>query len=571
MPNRFLDTLNRIYPEHDTQSLLKSLHTLRKRYETHIASTPYTLSERDVVLIAYGDHITKPNTPPLKSLNTFLLDHLKGVINTVHILPFFPYSSDDGFSVIDYYQVSPSLGGWEEIQTIAKNHRLMIDGVLNHISQHSSWFQGFLADLPSYQDYFIEVDSSIDIKGVIRPRTTPLVHTYRDHKGSLRSLWTTFSQDQIDLNYHNPEVLLQMLDVLLFYLSKGAKLIRLDAIAFLWKEQNTSCVHLPKTHTLIQLIREVIHDIAPEVLLITETNVPHHENIAYFGSGYNEAQMVYNFALPPLLAHGILREDARFIQQWANTLTLPSDEVCFFNFTASHDGVGVRPIQEILPKTEVDYLLQCAINHGGEISYRQEKKQDVPYEINCSYIDLLSSPDEDNKLRIKRLLLSQAIALAMPGVPAIYINSLIGFGNDYERVKRTGNKRAINRQKFLWEDLESLLCCENSPNHILFKQLTQLIEIRTHEQAFHPFGSFTFPELHPQIFAIERIAPEKKRSVLSLHNLTSHTLTLSIPKAYHGSNDLIHHHTLGGTLTLKPYDFSWLRSSFGGEGGASTP
>src|SRR5690606_35016656 len=108
------------------------------------------------------------------------------------------------------------------------------------------------------------------------------------------------SADQVDLNFKNPAVLLATTRALLFYVEHGAKFIRLDAIAYLWKEIGTPCIHLPQTHQVIQLMRAVLDEVAPDVRLITETNVPHPDNISYFGAGTNEAQLVYNFALPPL-------------------------------------------------------------------------------------------------------------------------------------------------------------------------------------------------------------------------------------------------------------------------------
>ena len=127
------------------------------------------------------------------------------------------------------------------------------------------------------------------------------------------------------MNFKNPDVLLALLDALLFYVARGARFIRLDAIAYLWKRIGTSCIHLPQTHAVIQFWRAVLDEVAPHVLLITETNVPHADNVSYFGDGTNEAQLVYNFALPPLVLHALLRGDATHLTRWAQSLTLPSD------------------------------------------------------------------------------------------------------------------------------------------------------------------------------------------------------------------------------------------------------
>jgi len=264
---------------------------------------------------------------------------------------------------------------------------------------------------------------------MVRPRATPLLSEFVDKEGKIHNIWTTFSKDQVDLNYKNYKVLVKVLDALFYYIQNGATLIRLDAIAFIYKEIGTSCVHLPQTHELVQLIREVLHEVAPEIIIITETNVPHQENISYFGSGDDEAQMVYNFALPPLLAHSILKADTKKLTTWAQSLTLPSDKVCFFNFTASHDGCGLRSVQGILTTQEIEMLVETTLNHGGLVSYRQTDGGEKPYELNCSYIDILSHPDDDTSLRAKRMLVTQAVMLAMPGVPGIYFHSLVGSHN----------------------------------------------------------------------------------------------------------------------------------------------
>ena len=161
------------------------------------------------------------------------------MVDDIHLLPFYPYSSDDGFSVIDYKQVNPALGTWDDVARVGQNFHLMFDGVINHISAQSAWFKAFLQDDPKYRDYFIVVEGEPDLSQVVRPRTLPLLTEFTTPSGA-KKVWTTFSADQIDLNYANPEVLLDIIDVLLFYVAHGAELIRLDAIAYLWKEIGTT-------------------------------------------------------------------------------------------------------------------------------------------------------------------------------------------------------------------------------------------------------------------------------------------------------------------------------------------
>ena len=293
--------LHRLYSTEIAERAVNDLIDLIFKYKQRIDSQVYHLSEKDVILITYGDQVHRDHEPSLQTLCEFMDQHLQGVINSIHILPFYPSSSDSGFSVVNYSAVDPSMGSWREIDSISSKYRLMVDGVINHASQFSDWFKAYLDGDPYFKDFFIDLDPSTDLSKVVRPRATPLLSEFIDNEGKIHNIWTTFSKDQVDLNYKNHRVLRNVLDALFYYIEKGATLIRLDAIAFIWKEIGTECVHLPQTHELIQLMREVLHEVAPEVIIITETNVPHHENVSYFGSGDDEAQMVYNFALPPLL------------------------------------------------------------------------------------------------------------------------------------------------------------------------------------------------------------------------------------------------------------------------------
>ena len=327
------------------------------------------VSEQDVILITYGDMVKGEGESALATQHRFLKETVSDIINTIHILPFYPYTSDDGFSVVDYYAVNPDVGDWEDVQAMGQDFQLMFDAVLNHISSESEWFQGFLRGEAPYKDYFVTVDPSTDLSAVVRPRALPLLTPVQTSEGE-QHVWTTFSEDQIDLNIMNPDMLIEMVKILLFYVEKGAKFIRLDAIAFLWKEIGTSSIHLPQTHTVIQIMRELLNEVAPDVVLITETNVPHKENISYFGDGTNEAQMVYQFPLPPLVLHTLTTGDATALTEWASALERVSDSTTFFNFTSSHDGIGVRPVEQMLTTDEVGRLVELAQAHGGHVSYK---------------------------------------------------------------------------------------------------------------------------------------------------------------------------------------------------------
>lgn len=559
------ERLEAIYTKEDASKALLLLKELIKKYQTLITSKEYHLSEKDTILITYGDQLQRPGEAPLKVLNHFLDEYLKGIVNSVHILPFYPYSSDDGFSVINYSEVDPKMGSWKEVEDISCEYRLMVDGVINHISQYSDWFKAYLAKDPAYSNFFVDLDPTTDLSQVIRPRATPLLSEFTDIEGKIHNIWTTFSRDQVDLNYSNYKVLVAVMEVLFYYMQKGATLIRLDAIAFIWKEIGTSSVHLPQTHELIQLMREVLHEVAPEVIIITETNVPHRENISYFGSGEDEAQMVYNFALPPLLAHSVLQSNTEPLTAWAKTLNLPTDKVCFFNFTASHDGCGMRPASGLLSEKEIENLVENTIQHGGLVSYRDTPEGKKPYELNCSYIDILSHPDDEKMLRIKRMLLTQAVTLAMPGVPGIYFHSLVGSKSYHDGVKLSGINRTVNREKFNYDRLVETLSEDNSIEKIIFTAYRRLISIRINEKSFNPFGSFDFLSLHKSVFAVMKDSLDKTESILALHNFSNEIVSFSLPQRIDTAfYDLLSSQKISKenrVISMQAYQVMWLKNS----------
>jgi sucrose phosphorylase len=501
------------------------------------------LTQSDALLISYGDQVREPGAAPLRTLAEFLDAQASELVSGVHVLPFYPSSSDDGFSVVDYRAVDPALGEWSDVSRLNARFDLMFDAVFNHTSAQGRWFHGFLEGNPRYQDWFITVEDDPDLSQVVRPRALPVLTTYPTATGEQR-VWTTFSSDQVDLNVGNPEVLFALLDVLLFYLSKGAKFIRLDAIAYLWKQIGTPCIHLPQTHTVIQLMRAVLDLVAPDVLLITETNVPHQDNVSYFGDGRNEAQLVYNFALPPLVLHTIATGRTETLRTWMASLRLPSDQVTFFNFLASHDGIGVNPVRGILADTEVEALVERALAHGGFVSYKQTQDGSMtPYELNINYFDALSDPasDEPVMLQIKRFLVAHAIMMATPGVPGIYFHSLFGSRGDRDGAEATAIPRRINRQKLLTADLNRELSDPASRRSRVVAGLRSLLQLRRSCAAFHPGGTWEVAAVaDPRVFALHRWSPGGDVGMLCLHNVTADRVD---------------------GLELDPYEVRWIQST----------
>ncbi|MCS6837104.1 MAG: sugar phosphorylase [Anaerolineae bacterium] len=539
--------------------LLKTIYgdaTLLPRVEALIDQAnipPRSASAQEgPILIAYGDHVQAEGMKPLQALRHFARKYLKGLIDSVHLLPFYPYTSDDGFSVVDYMAVDPALGTWEDVQTIGQDFRLMFDLVLNHVSAGSAWFQAFLRGEAPYDQYFVTASPEDDLSAVVRPRTHPLLTPFETASG-VRHVWTTFSTDQVDLNYAYPPVLLDMLKVLLDYVRLGADYVRLDAIAYLWKTIETPCIHLPQTHAVVQLMRAVLDAAAPWVKLITETNVPHHENITYFGDGLREAQMVYNFALPPLLLHSLLVGSAEALSAWAEGLQTPHRAARFFNFTASHDGIGVRPVSDILTPAQQQALIDHVLTRGGQVSYKANSDGSrSAYELNITYFDALAQADEPLETSVERFITSQAVMLALDGVAGIYLPSLFGASNWQEGFQQTGRARTLNRQKFRLDDLAVQLQTPGTRAQQVFSRYTLLLRQHAHIRAFQGDEPQRVLHLHPSVFALQR------GPFLALHNLSAQSLVLDLPVGQ-VCYDLLSDSVCQDIVRLRSYQTAWFK------------
>ena len=560
-----------MYNAETAQALLPRVYELLENYARVLPQTKRAaIDERTALLITYGDQVrdwveTEPGSvstqrsapTSLQTLAQFLDAHAREIISGVHLLPFYPYSSDDGFSVLDYYAVDEQLGTWDDVARVGEHFDLMFDAVINHASAQGIWFQKFLRDEIPERDYFLVVTKEFDTKNVVRPRALPLLTEFETAVGK-KLVWTTFSADQVDLNYKYPELLLQILDVLLFYVSHGARFLRLDAIAFLWKESGTTCLHLPQTHAVIQFLRAVLYEIAPDVVMVTETNVPHADNVSYFGDGMNEAQWVYNFALPPLTLHTLQTGDATKLAQWASTLRTPSTETSFFNFLASHDGIGLNPARGILSQTEIDALVTRTLERGGLISYKNNPDGTVsPYEMNINYLDALTIPNEFQEISIARFLCAHAIQLSLAGVPGIYFHSLFGSRGDRAGADASGIARRINREKFSRAELERELADENSQRSKIFTRLAELLRVRGQHTAFHPSAAQEILQDDARVFAVRR-SRENER-VLCLHNVTAARVRFVLREARVWRDLFSGKEFRAGEIELAPYESVWLQ------------
>ncbi|MBC6418550.1 MAG: sugar phosphorylase [Prochloron sp. SP5CPC1] len=559
--------LRQLYDDKTVEIAIDNIfNLLQNNFCSSLEENIYKWSEDNVILITYGDSIKgNADEKPLVTLQHFLTKHLQDTITGVHLLPFFPYSSDDGFAVMDYLAVNPDLGDWEDIKKISNQFNLMVDLVINHISSKSEWFRQFKQGIKPRVDYFIEVDPSTDLSAVVRPRSSPLLAKVDTVNGE-KHVWATFSHDQIDLDFTNPDVLLEFIKIIFFYVQMGAKYIRLDAIGYLWKKIGTSSIHLRETHTMIKLLREILQMVDSSVALITETNVPNRENLSYFGNR-NEAHLIYNFSLSPLIINALIRGESNHLMTWMMSMPPAPLGCAYLNFTASHDGIGLRPAEGILTPEESATLVETMKQFGAEISMRTGNDgQEHLYEINISLFDAFKGTIKgEDEWQIERFLCSQIIAMSLEGIPAFYIHSLLATPNDVEHVRQTGRKRSINRHQWNEVALAQQLNNPNSNQSLVLKELSRLIRIRRRQKAFHPNATQYTLHLGNSLFSFWRQSMSRDQSIFSIHNVTDRpqVVCLSELNIYETDNwcDLMGSGQLEdihGKLTLKPYQSVWL-------------
>lgn len=521
--------------------------------------------QKDVMLITYGDNIEKSGEKPLHSLHDFLITYCGNVINSVHLLPFFPYSSDDGFSVIDYSSVNEALGDWDDIKAITEDYRVMSDVVINHCSSRSAWFENFIKGEGPGSDFFYTATLEDDLSKVVRPRTSDLLRLTETPHGE-KQVWCTFSHDQVDFDFRNPAVLDTFVSIMRQYLDTGIRIFRLDAVAFLWKKIGTSCINLEQTHEMVRLLRTLIEHAVSDAVIITETNIPNRQNLTYFGNA-NEAHGIYNFSLPPLLVNTLVTGSCKHLKSWLGSMPPSQNGTFFFNFIASHDGIGLRPAEGLLKDHELTALVNTMQNFGGRISWRtSEDGKQKAYEINIALYDALQGTVKGtDKWGLERFICAHGIMFGLEGIPGIYIHSLLGTGNDYEKVKNTSHNRSINRHKWDYTELQKELASPYSQHSKVHARMIKLLEIRKEQPAFHPSATQFTLQLGEQIFGYWRQSMDRRQSIFCIYNVSDEPQNIRLSDMnLIGTDtwfDLISGHTMcleDLEYQLTPYQSMWI-------------
>ena len=523
-----------------------------------------------VILITYPDVVTALGEPTLKTLSTLIDKKFSKLSSVLHILPFLSSTSDAGFAVSSYEDIDCRFGDWKEINNLAKNHTLMADLVLNHVSSSHPWVKQFLNSEEPGNSYILAPSSNKGWGKVIRPRNTSLFTKLSTNTGN-RSVWTTFGPDQIDLDWSNPSILIEFLELIVRYLKHGVRWIRLDAIAFIWKENDTTCLHLNEVHEIVKILRYQLQKMSSKSVLITETNVPETENLSYLTNG-DQANLVYNFPLPPLLLECLITKKADLLNKWLNTWNELPKSTSFLNFTASHDGIGLRALEGLMDDQRIHSLLMNIERRGGLISHRRlPNGEDHPYELNISWWSAMADMEEEKEcFQRERFLLSQIFAMSLKGVPAFYLQSILASNNDRDGFAKTGERRDLNREKFNAKDLFSLLEDPTSFASLNIEALNHAMEVRSKLTAFHPEASMECLSESNNDELVIFTRGQGLNTVWAFHNMTNFSTFIEKEELIAFGIDIENNkykdyltdsYFYDVPLSLKPYGVIWLAKS----------
>ena len=563
---KIYNDVNAIYSYILTPSEIEKLsNNIIKLLKVNYNKKNTNINEKDILLITYADTIKSKKNKPLIILNDFLRNFIKNSINIVHILPYYPSSSDGGFAVTDFFKVDSKYGKWSDIKKISKSYKIMSDVVLNHASSESIWFKNFLKGKGKGKNYFLHYNKEINTKNVTRARSHKLIQNFDTNIGK-KYVWCTFSKDQVDFDFKNPDVLIVFIKLIFFLQNKGINFFRFDAVAFIWKRIETSCINLDQTHAIVRLFRTILNFTNKKCKIVTETNLPFHENFSYFGNS-DEANIIYNFSLAPLIINTLIKGNSAVFRRWSMSMPPAKDNNCYLNFLATHDGIGLRPLEGILKNKDLKILLSTLKNFGSKFTYRKTKnnKKEI-YEANISLFDcFLGTINGKDDFAYDRFYIAHAIMLSFEGLPAFYIHSLFGTRNSFDLFKKTKLNRSINRSSYYYDHLKKILTNTDSHGYKIYRNIINLIDIRKKQIAFHPNATQYTLNLGNNFFGIWRQSIDRKQSIFAIYNVTNKCQKLKINKLnilnLEDWTDLISFKKLESKQVFfhfEPYQFMWV-------------
>lgn len=511
----------------------------------------------------------------------------------LHLMPLFrapEENSDGGYAVSSYREVNPSLGTMTELADLAKEFRkngisLVLDFVFNHTSNEHQWAERALAGDPEYQDFYWLFDD----------RTMP--DQYQEHlrdifpdrgSGSFTYLpdekkwvWTTFYTFQWDLNYHNPAVFNQMLEEMLFLANTGVEILRLDAVAFIWKKLGTSCENLPEAHLIIQAYNALARIAAPALLFKSEAIVHPDDIVKYVSPG--ECQLSYNPLLMVLIWDALAtRKVDHFNLAMHKRFALP-DACSWVNYARCHDDIGWTFADEDLAQLGMNgFDHRRFLNSFYTGRFLNSFALGLPFQENPRTGDarisgmlaslaglekgLVAADDEAIDLAISRILLIHSIVLSMGGIPLIYLGDEIGMLNDYsfrDDLAKVHDSRWVHRPAADWAESMPKRHQEDTVEGRIFSGITQLINLRKQLSAIAGGDMLVLNTGNIHVFGYVRTSGKGRLIVLANFTEQHQSVAANEVRLYglgYQFMDLIAGQLLelNQALTLQPYQVMWL-------------
>lgn len=508
----------------------------------------------------------------------------------LHLMPLFKApegNSDGGYAVSDYRAVNPRLGTMAQLRTLAGELRengisLVVDLVFNHTSNEHTWAKRALAGDPEYQDYYFMFDDRAlpdQYERTLReifPQQDPGSFTYVPEVN--KWVWTTFRHFQWDLNYANPAVFNAMLQEMLFLANQGVEILRLDAVAFIWKQMGTSCENLPQAHTIIQGLNALVRVAAPSMLFKSEAIVHPNDVASYISWG--ECPISYNPTLMALLWEALATREVKLLRHsMMRRFALPED-CAWINYIRCHDDIGWTFADEDAAELWINgYDHRQFLNQFYIGNFPGSYAIGLPFNYNpvnrdmriCGTAASLAGLEQAVTAQdailtdhaISRILLIHSVILSAGGIPLFYLGDEVATLNDYRYLNDPANcddSRWVHRPFFDWQRAEKRHDIATHEGRV-FQGLRRLIEIRKNTPAFTGDNTHFFDTGNPHVLGCVRNA-----QLLALANFSEHPQTLyragiapDMPPT--GTlRDLVSGEavTVGDEITLSPYQFLWL-------------
>lgn len=572
--------------------------------------------------IGYADSLVGgEGRSPLETLRGSFTRHGLGeAFPVVHLLPFYPWDTDRGFSVEDYYAVAPENGRWGDVEALAGDGlALMFDFVANHASIANPLVQSALIarhldpDDPRrtaharYQDFVLafaeDAPEPDQLAALARPRAAPVLTPYcllehpderlealpghrQDPEVDQRLaagsqvrgeglVWTTFSRGpdaagreqtrQVDLDYRNPAVFREAAKILCFYRDRGAALLRLDAIGYLWKRLGSTSLHEPETHQLLVALKAYLELAAPEVQTVAEVNEDQERVLGYLGEdAAPESDLVYQFTHFPLAVHAVHTGQAGPYRDWLATLA-PFRGRQFVTALGSHDGMGMKPLRGRLPEDELEaFAARLAEDHGGLPNHAVlPGGRRIVYEVCATPWDLINAPGQPHALERYRAV--AALGLLPRGLPGFYVNGVFGLGGHHPEEGLDEN-RTVNRQRLDAAWLDGQLADPASRPARVLAMLRHLLARRAALPAFDPDAPALEPlDLGAGLVAARVPACDPEHDLVALVDVAGAGRSLdpsALAAALPGEGPLVDHldeaEVPAGTLEVPPYGVLWV-------------